>query len=96
MKQVAGTGPELFRAFLCPQFMRRMIKVAQISPLGIYLTYGRTYCAITALEWSHSIYGKPFTRYPCRFKHVRAAGGVMFKRVMSEAQIIEWAKAQAK
>lgn len=57
---------------------------------------GRAYCAITALEWSHSIYGKPFTRYPCRFKHVRAAGGVMFKHVMSEAQIIEWAKAQAK
>lgn len=57
---------------------------------------GRAYCAITALEWSHSIYGKPFTRYPCRFKHVLAAGGVLVKRAMSETQIIEWAKAQAK
>jgi len=57
---------------------------------------GRAYTAKTSLEWSHSIYGKPFTRFPCRFKGVFAAGGALVKRAMSEAEMIEWARSQAK
>lgn len=52
---------------------------------------GRAYTAVTSLEWSHSIYGKPFTRYPCRFKHVHSAGGALVARAMSEAQMLVFA-----